>query len=220
MAKGERKSTGELDEDILHRARSAEARRRPSTEAKDEMDEVVRSILTEGERRAELRRMSPEERRRAKREAARPKFCLYFPPQLWERLTGRAEEYNCSYSNLARFGLHVGLSLYTQNDIDANEFLVPISHLRWSTKFVLAGEEGKVKVVMDITPELMEAAGKLGAEWDCSRSSAAGLLLHVFLKRVEKGELNIEGCLHPTDHPRWLAELVWPQGGIEALETI
>lgn len=212
-----RKSTGKLDKDILRRARSIEERRSPTE--KNKMDEVVKSILTEGEERARRRRMSPEERRRAEREAERTKFCLYFPPKLWERLKNRAEEYNCSYSNLARFGLSAGLALHAQGKIPANEFLVPISHLRWSSKFVLPGDDDKVKVVMDIPPALMEIVKEQGNEWGCSQSSATGLLLHVFLKKVDAGQLAIERRLHTTNHPRWSSKLVWPPDGIEALQV-
>jgi hypothetical protein len=104
-------------------------------------DAAVLAILGDGERRAEERHLSPQQKKKLSADRARNKLRLDVPEWVEDLIRERAEAERLSLSAMATFLLVEGLRAYRKG---AQPAKVPTRHPRW--EYILAesdaGSEG------------------------------------------------------------------------------
>jgi len=108
------------------------------------VDPAVAALLREGKKRERTRRMTPAERKKAKKDAARSKATYDLPPEIIKTINAVAEREKCSASSVAAFLLTYGIQLLARGSIN------PASHKRDARRSI------RFEYTLEIDEDLLE----------------------------------------------------------------
>lgn len=176
--------------------------------------EATQVLLWDAGRREAQAKMSPAERRKAKKAEERQakRFYGLLPGGLKQEVKGVAAEHECSVSSCAAVLLNYAFKDIASGELDPSSYLRPIVNIKWGYELAWPGsDDEKERVNYDLSVDLLERTKSLAEELDCSRSSLVGFLLWYSLGAHKSGRFDLMKYRRPLHNPRWMYEFVWDE---------